>query len=156
MKQIIVKSILHSIDNLLNNSTSEKKLSDISKRHLLKPHFIPIKYRILGGILQSMNIQFGNFLEDVISQIIQMYKNNNLLHLSGQKNHQFKQSVKAREYIDNYIAECQNNIFSDSILENKFINLLDKLRILSSEGPYTKIKHDIDLLFNNKGVNYIL
>lgn len=90
MDKSIIDSILTSIDNILANSASRNKLNDIYKRNLLKPHFIPIRYRILGGILQSMNIQFGNFLEGVISNIVSLNYNNSLLPESGKKNLRFK------------------------------------------------------------------
>lgn len=48
--------LLNSIEKLIQNSTSDEKLEQICKKHNQKLHFIPYQYRILGGILQSMNI----------------------------------------------------------------------------------------------------
>lgn len=39
-------------------------------KHRAKVHFIPIKYRVLGGFLQSLNIRFGNFLELLVAGVL--------------------------------------------------------------------------------------
>ena len=64
------KIVLNSIDTIIKNTTSNKKLQKIHKAHEVKLHFIPIKYRVFGGILQSMNIQFGNFIEELMRQLV--------------------------------------------------------------------------------------
>ena len=66
MQTELEKIVFSSIDALIHHATSEKKLKEIHKKHEVKVHFVPIKYRILGGILQSMNIQFGNFIEELM------------------------------------------------------------------------------------------
>lgn len=150
MDRSIIDSILNSVDNILATSASREKLNNIYKRNVQKPHFIPIRYRILGGILQSMNIQFGNFLENVISNIVAINKDNDLLPESGKKNLNFKQSRKATEYIDRYIADCQSNIYSDKEIKMSFDKCLANIRKLVLKGPFDTIKHDIDLFFYSK------
>lgn len=61
MNNEISDLINQAVSNILINSSSENKLKNLIKKHELKIHFIPRNYRIFGGILQSMNIQFGNF-----------------------------------------------------------------------------------------------
>ncbi len=66
-----IQSILTiSVKKLLDNSIKDNKIHSLQKKHDLKLHFIPYRYRIFGGLLQSMNIQFGNFLEKVIAEIL--------------------------------------------------------------------------------------
>lgn len=50
-----------AVANILQKSSSQEKLNKPIKIHDNKIHFVPRNYRIFGGILQSMNIQFGNF-----------------------------------------------------------------------------------------------
>lgn len=116
----------------------------------MKPHFIPLRYRVLGGLLQSMNIKFGNFLEEVISSIVENEKIYNLLPESGKKNGIFQQSRKATEFIDDYIIEGQNNVYNEKQLDYAFSKCLKEIRKLENEGPYYKTKHDIDLFFYDK------
>lgn len=156
MDEIILKSILTSIDNLIANSISPDKLHKLNLRHFKKPHFIPFRYRVLGGILQSMNIQFGNFLEEVIAQIIALNKRYDILPESGKKDLKFEQSRRSTQCIDEYINDCQNNIYSDKELSTHFNNLLNEIKEVGKNQPFDKIKHDIDLLFfDNEKNNYI-
>ena len=49
------KIVLNSIDTIIKNTTSDKKLQKIHKAHEVKLHFIPIKYRVFGGIYDCIN-----------------------------------------------------------------------------------------------------
>lgn len=53
--------LLRSIEKLIENSTSHKKINSLMDKHRKKLHFIPFNYRVLGEILQSMNIQVWKF-----------------------------------------------------------------------------------------------
>ncbi|OIQ06081.1 MAG: hypothetical protein COV98_01900 [Candidatus Altarchaeum sp. CG12_big_fil_rev_8_21_14_0_65_33_22] len=62
----IKKLIKESVLNLINNTTADTKIEKIIGKHEVKTHFVPIRYRIFGGLIQSLNIQFGNFIEVLI------------------------------------------------------------------------------------------
>lgn len=76
--------LLTATSNLIHNSISDKKLNKLYKTHEQKLHFVPFKYRVFGGILQSMNIQFGNYIEELIKILV---KNSGyeILSISGKK-----------------------------------------------------------------------
>ncbi|MBM3143429.1 MAG: hypothetical protein FJ010_00400 [Chloroflexi bacterium] len=57
VKHIIRKTVLQ-ID-----STSPENIRRMIEKHEEKVHFVPIRYRIIGGILQGLDIKFGNFIE---------------------------------------------------------------------------------------------
>ncbi|UWV79011.1 hypothetical protein NWE59_03145 [Mycoplasmopsis felis] len=64
----IKRLISEAVKEIINKSLL--KVNYLSQKHNNKIHFIPKRYRILGGILQSMNIQFGNFIEILIQNLI--------------------------------------------------------------------------------------
>lgn len=102
----IKKIINETIIEIINNSSN--KINTLNKKHNNKIHFIPKKYRILGGLLQSMNIQFGNFLEILIRKlIIHEGKYEIIENLSKSKNNIFIISLENETIIDKYITECQ-------------------------------------------------
>ena len=108
MNKIIYDSILNSVEQLIENSSSKSKLSSIVLKHKAKVHFMPMQYRVLAGILQSMNIQFGNFLETTIKNIVATNADNKIINkYSGKKNNSFRITKEAFALIDNYITECQ-------------------------------------------------
>lgn len=59
VKQIIRRTVLE----MLADSTSLENIRKMAEKHAEKVHFVPIRYRIIGGILQGLNIKFGNFIE---------------------------------------------------------------------------------------------
>lgn len=158
MNQEIIKSISNAVDSLILNSTKETKLKSIIDKHKNKVHFIPIKYRVLGGILQSMNIQFGNFLETTIRNIIALNKDNEILEkFSGKKSNKFKASKKSIDLIDKYILSCQNNINNDKTLTKNYNNLLNNIiNAEQEEQEIVTFNHDIDLLFKQKEKDIIV
>lgn len=71
MNDALIASIRQTVDEILKNSTSEKNIRKLIKKHEGKKHFIPIKYRVLGGVLQGLNIKFGNFIEKMLSNLVE-------------------------------------------------------------------------------------
>ena len=83
----IKKLIKESVSNLINNTIADTKIKKIISKHNVKTHFVPIKYRIFGGLLQSLNIQFGNFIEVLMQRIIEEEKQLEIIdEISGKKN----------------------------------------------------------------------
>jgi len=68
-----VKEIIHlTVMQMLDDSMSPKNIRKITGKHEEKVHFVPIRYRIMGGILQGLNIKFGNFIEQLLRNIIEI------------------------------------------------------------------------------------
>ncbi len=96
--------IKDSIIKLVNESLSHKNIEKQYNKHQEKIHFIPIQYRIIGGILQSLNIKFGNFLQNLLSAIILKEQNLKLHELSGKRiSFSFSKEVNRDCCIPNYI-----------------------------------------------------
>ena len=87
------KYIYQAVTNLINHSVSPKKLEALQRKHTSKIHFIPKRYRIFGGILQSMNIQFGNFIEELMSLIIADDGNYEIITSYSGKKNTFKHDI---------------------------------------------------------------
>lgn len=139
--------INEAVQNMINHTGSDKKINHLIEKHDKKIHFIPKKYRVFGGMLQSMNIQFGNFIEELMSVIISKDKRYEIIkEYSGKKSNKFKISSNNERLIDNYITRCQTE---DIILEDEFNLLLNSIIEDKSKETIT-FKHDIDLLFKDK------
>jgi hypothetical protein len=148
--------IKDAISNLIENTSNQKKIDKLIKTHKAKIHFIPIRYRIFGGLLQSMNIQFGNFIEKLLHLIVE---NENHLtiekSLSGKRNIKLSMTQNSDKLIDYFITDCQINSYDDTQLSNNFNNLIEKCLEFEQTmmNKDINIKHDIDVLFydsNNK------
>lgn len=153
MNDEISKLINQAVSNILINSSSQKKLNELIKKHDVKIHFIPRNYRIFGGILQSMNIQFGNFLEEFMTFLIKSDERYEILEdYSGKKSNKFQLSTQNDNRIDQFISLCQ---YSDLMnLDEEFIKLLNEVKN-DNDTNLSSISHDIDILFRNKESNVI-
>lgn len=136
---------------------SNDKISFLQKKHDKKIHFIPKKYRIISGLLQSMNIQFGNFIENLLKNLIKREDKYELItKYENKTNNTFRILEKNDQLIDEYITRCQTETFK---LQNEFENLKKSLfkniKLNKNNKNFLPIKHDIDLLFKNKDTNKI-
>ena len=154
----IKKLIKESVLKLINNTASDAKIEKIIGKHKVKTHFIPIKYRIFGGLLQSLNIKFGNFIEVLLQRIIEEEKHLEIIdEISGKKNVLLSLAEKTDSLIDRFISDRQNN--NDSKLSEKLEQLLKNIIV---EQQYDKdsiiAKHDVDVLFKDKksGIYYYI
>lgn len=140
-----------SILDLIRNTSNDKKVEKLAKIHSIKIHFIPTRYRIFGGLLQSMNIQFGNFIERLLHKIVENEKGLNVDSNSSKKM-VLPFTKNSDKLIDNYITNCQNNNFSETKLLDNFNTLIDTCLNIeaSSDIKDISIKHDIDVLFSNQ------
>jgi len=151
MNDEIKKIILEAIKKLINESASDKNVIKFRKIHKDKIHFVPVKYRVFWWILQSLNIKFWNFIEELMHLIIK-----NETYLEILEEYSWKRiwnevycNNKTSSFIDKYIdsqQEWNNNLE----VEKNFKNLLSKIYENKDDNDLLKVKHDIDILFRDK------
>ena len=146
MDKRVIDLINKAVIEIIKNTSTEQKIKHLENKHAVKIHFIPKRYRIFGGLLQSMNIQFGNFVEKLMELlIISDWRYQILSNYSGKKSNSFELSVYNDSLIDNYITRCQTD---DINLEIEFPKLLKDI-VINKNGNVNKFTHDIDLLFKD-------
>jgi hypothetical protein len=144
VKQIIRNTVLE----MLSDSMSAGNIRKMAEKHAEKVHFVPIRYRIIGGILQGLNIKFGNFIENLLQNIVDIDTGVNAMADSGKRIKLFF-TPETDSLIDSYITERQLPASPDDCSQG-FANLLD--RILQIEHAATNeqrqgITKDVDGLF---------
>lgn len=144
VKQIIRQTIL----DMLSDSMSAKYIRKMAEKHAEKVHFVPIRYRIIGGVLQGLNIKFGNFIEQLLSNIVEMDTGVKVMPDSGKTIRLFF-TPETDALIDSYITERQLPNSPDDC-STAFSNLLS--RILEIEHAATDkqrqgITKDVDGMF---------
>ncbi len=140
--------ITETIKEILLTSTSSKNITKLVRKHERKIHFIPLRYRIIGGILQGLNIKFGNFIESLISKIVELDPNVKLLSESGKKIPLFF-TPETDALIDEYITTRQLPHSVDDCTQ-EFTALLKRIidiEALASDEKRQGITKDIDCLF---------
>ncbi len=148
-----------SIEVMIANAGNDNKIKKLKKKHEKKIHFIPIRYRVFGGIIQSMNIQFGNFIEEAIHQILLVNKNNKIIEdYSGKRSNRFCISKKTESLIDQYITDCETHTYSEEEQKVNYNKLLEDIikNEKNEELETINFKHDVDVLFKDTicGITY--
>jgi hypothetical protein len=144
VKQIIRQTVLE----MLEDSMSAGNIRKMAKKHAEKVHFVPIRYRIVGGILQGLNIKFGNFIEQLLRNIVEIDAGVKVLEDSGKKIKLFF-THETDSLIDSYITERQLPNSPDDC-SGVFSDLLDRiLEIENTEADEQRqgIIKDVDGLF---------
>lgn len=144
-----VKQIIHeTILKMLTDSMSAENIYKMKEKHAEKVHFVPIRYRIIGGILQGLNIKFGNFIEQLLRNIVEIDTGVKVISDSGKKIKLFFTS-ETDSLIDSYITERQLPNSPDNC-SNVFEDLLDKILQIENAATHEQrqgITKDVDGLF---------
>lgn len=155
------KLINIAVEEMISKISDKEKIKFILEKHISKIHFVPLSYRVFGGLLQSLNIQYGNFIEVLMSVLIENEKGENNIarykinkELSGKRSNKFEISKSVEQMIDEYISHCQTDYKINELKQN-FNNLLESIAN-NKDRDVATFKHDIDLLFEdvNTGINY--
>jgi hypothetical protein len=151
----VQKLIEDSLIELLGGEKEfDKEVKNLIKKHKNKTHFVPIKYRVLGGFLQSLNIKFGNFIEILLTKIINQQESKNsetIKEVSGEKDIELELEKNCERKIDEYINH------HEEYSEKEFNELLDIIFKNQNDDNLTFSKEtgDVDLILkNDKGEYY--
>ncbi len=142
------KLINLAVEDILSKMSNDVTIKKLDKKHSEKIHFIPKSYRVFGGILQSMNIQFGNFIEKLMELLIRNDGRYEIIEkYSGKKSNAFLLSRNNDRMIDFYISQCQ--LEPEGFCYSQF-SILQESIIQDNDPALDTFKHDIDLLFRDK------
>lgn len=81
----IQETVRKAVEALIAETSSKETIRKSYILHKEKIHFVPTKYRVMGGLLQALNIKFGNFIENLIELIIENDTYVKAHNLSGKK-----------------------------------------------------------------------
>ncbi len=139
--------VREAIIKIIQDTTSEANIRKSTFLHETKLHFVPAKYRVLGGILQSLNIKFGNFIEKLIALVVERDSKVIALPDSG-KRIKLSMTAETDALIDKYITGRQLPGSPDQC-DELFNALLEEIvqNENSSHSEKQTITKDIDALF---------
>lgn len=151
MDNQIQQTIRQTVMEMLEGSMSPTNIQRMARRHEDKVHFVPIRYRIIGGILQGLNIKFGNFIETLVGNVVEIDSDVQIMPDSGKKIRLYFTS-QTDSLIDNYITERQLPNSPDDCTP-MFDALLQQIINIEQSAPDDQrqgIVKDIDTLFRTR------
>jgi len=128
----------------------ERQIDILIQKHLTKVHFIPLKYRVLGGLIQSLNIKFGEFVELLLDEIITSEPNFSVVEGTSGVTLTLELEDNCERFIDEYInnpPRGRNEILST--INTRINDLYNKIFLLqnSPAGKFHKKQLDVNVLF---------
>jgi hypothetical protein len=143
----VKQAVREAIIKIIQDTASSKSIQRSIHVHEGKLHFIPAKYRVVGGLIQSLNIKFGNFIEKLIAQIIERDANVYTLPDSGKKI-KFWMTSETDALVDQYITSRQLPNSPDRC-DDLFDGLIEQIIITENRAVVAKqsIVKDVDALF---------
>lgn len=150
MDESVKQAVQEAIIKIIKDTASIRSIEKSMRVHEDKVHFIPARYRVLGGLLQSLNIKFGNFIEKLIAQVVEKDANVQTLPDSGRRV-KFSMTSTSDALIDRYITGRQLPD-SPERCDELFAQLLQEIIELENEPDKEKqtIVKDVDSLFRAK------
>lgn len=147
MNKQIEELIQKAVIEIITETASEKNIQDKLKLHTDKIHFVPVQYRVLGGLLQSLNIKFGNFIEKLISLVIEADPHISSLEVSGSRL-PLSMTAQTDALIDRYITKRQLPESPDDCTQ-PFHELLQSIIEIEADQSLARqtIVKDVDVLF---------
>lgn len=149
------KLLEESINELLGGEVGfEKNVDRYIKIHENKTHFVPIKYRVLGGFLQSLNIKFGNFIEILLTNMINSEDIGDfetIKEVSGKKNITLELEEDCERAIDTYVNHPKD--YSEEEF-NKLLRIIFKNQNNDNLSFNSEV-FDIDLMLKKNSGQYV-
>lgn len=135
----------------------ERQIDMLIQKHLGKVHFIPLKYRVLGGFIQSLNIKFGEFVELLLDEIIASEPNFTVVEGMSRATLTLELEENCERFIDEYVNNPPRG--RDEILnsiDNRINDLYSKIFLLqnSSTSKFHEKQLDVNVLFKFDGTYY--
>jgi hypothetical protein len=144
-----------AVDKILQETASTAKIEQLTNIHSAKVHFVPIRYRIIGGLLQSLNIKFGNFIEKLIALVIEQDVQVQAQPESG-KRLRLSTTPETDTLIDQYITRRQLPDSAD-LCDDEYDALTKSIFRLEriSSLPKQIITKDVDVLFQSRDGKFV-
>lgn len=155
MSGLVKKLVRDAITDIINSASSSRELDASNIKHREKIHFIPVQYRVLGGLIQSLNIRFGNVIERIIQLVIE--NDSTVASVDNvSKRVLFRIPQESINAINQYISE-REDINSPEDFETAFNDLCLRLIQLAQNptGIYHQQTYDVDGLFRLADGRYI-
>ncbi len=151
----VQRTIEESISELVGGESGlNERIEKLISKHQDKTHFVPIKYRVLGGFLQSLNIKFGNFIELLLTKLINAQKIRNAViskEISGRKNVCLELDAECERLIDEYVNHHAE--YSEKEFDNLVVGIVSNQN--KKNAKFQKEICDVDLLMQtDEGVFY--
>jgi hypothetical protein len=148
MDEVKVNELIEkALEDTVWSAFSQSAIERVAKKNSTKVHFIPVGVRVFSGVVQSLNIRYGNFIQALMGNLVKHESTLALHELSGKKV-DFRVSGNVDIEVDKYMGIRKQG--TDSGLDSDYQNFRERWKSTNKVDKLNKAPNDIDLLFTDK------
>jgi len=148
MDEVKVNELIKkSLEDTVWSAFSQDAIDRVAKKNSTKVHFIPLGVRVFSGVIQSLNIRYGNFIQALMGNLVRNERSLDLHELSGKKV-DFRVSGNLGIEVDRYMGIRKQG--KDSQLDSDYKAFRERWNSLDKVAKIDKAPNDVDLLFTDK------
>lgn len=141
LNQLIAESLESAVWGAFDASNVER----VRRKNESKTHFIPLGVRVFSGVVQAMNIRYGNFIQAFLNALVAREATLEL-HASSGRRVDFKIPGSLDAVVDGYIMQRKR---SDNDDPSEEYSLMREAWSGLGETDSIFAPNDIDLLFRD-------
>ncbi len=139
--------IKQALEDTVWSAFSQDAIDRVAKKNSTKVHFIPVGVRVFSGVVQALNIRYGNFIQALMGKLVEHEHSLTLHELSGKKV-DFHVSGNVNIEVDSYMGVRKQG--SESSLNSDYQNFRKRWGSAAKAEKLLKAPNDVDLLFTDK------
>jgi hypothetical protein len=148
MDEVKVNELIKkALEDTVWSAFSQVAIDRVAKKNSTKVHFIPVGVRVFSGVVQSLNIRYGNFIQSLMQNLVEQENSLTLHELSGKKV-DFRVSGNVNIEVDSYMSVRKQG--SESGLNSDYQNFRERWESSDKVEKLNKAPNDVDLLFTDK------
>ncbi len=136
-----------ALEDTVWSAFSQDAIDRVAKKNSTKVHFIPLGVRVFSGVIQSLNIRYGNFIQALMGNLVQNERSLELHELSGKKV-DFRVNGNLGIEVDRYMGIRKQG--TESQIESDYKNFRERWKSLDKDAKTDEAPNDVDLLFTDK------
>lgn len=137
--------ISESLDKAVWGAFEAPNVERVRRKNASKTHFIPLGVRVFSGVVQAMNIRYGNFIQAFMNALVAR-ESNLELHPSSGRRVDFEIPGLLDTVVDSYIMQRKR---SDSDDPSEEYLSMRKSWLDAERDSLITSPNDIDLLFRD-------
>ena len=148
MDEVKVNELIKkALEDTVWSAFSQVAIDRVAKKNSTKVHFIPVGVRVFSGVVQSLNIRYGNFIQSLMGKLVEQENSLTLHELSGKKV-DFRVSGNVNIEVDSYMSVRKQG--SESGLNSDYKDFRKRWESSEKVEKLNKAPNDVDLLFTDK------
>ena len=137
--------IAESLEKAVWGAFNKDNIDRVRRKNLSKTHFIPLGVRVFSGVVQAMNIRYGNFIQVLLNALVAR-ETSLQIHAESGRRIDFLVPGVVDAVVDSYIAQRKRS--SDDDASGDYHAMRESWEV-AARTNIIQAPNDVDLLFRD-------